>query len=89
MGYYINPKDQSKEDWLQRHGIPVSRDEMDLVNNWKGDGAVVPVCWVDNGGFTAAGIAYDPNEVKAFRHEDGRPKVWFLVSREDLKPWYP
>lgn len=45
----------------------------------------VPVCLVDNGPFTAAGVAYDARELNAFdQPNDFRPKFWFKVPREKL-----
>jgi hypothetical protein len=52
------------------------------------DSSYLPVCLVNNGLFTAAAIAYSPGERDEFARSDGRPKLWFKVSREVLKPWY-
>lgn len=84
MGYYINPPDMEKEDFLRQHGRPIHSTEakMHLTDT------TLPVCLVNNGGFTAAGIAYSMDEVDAFLHPDRRPKRWFSVSREALKPYY-
>lgn len=80
MGAYINPIDQSKEDWLKEHailaeGLPQSIDE-------KPDH--LPVCLVDNGPFTAAGIAFDEGELQAFAYPDYRPKTWYWAPKEKL-----
>lgn len=83
MGYYINPPDMSKEQFLAQHGRRLDPDES---FDFKGDS--LPVCWVDNGPFTAAGIAYDQREMDAFKHPDSRTKRWFKVSKEALKPYY-
>lgn len=88
MGYYINPKEGTKEEWLMHNAIrELSPAEVDLFDFFDG-GEELPVCLVDNGTFTAAGIAYDLEELAAFRREDGRPKRWFLIDRADLLPWY-
>lgn len=90
MGYYINPTDgRSKESWLIEEGrqIPYSK-VLDLFDEetFEASDGMVPVCLVDNGGFTAAGIAYDVQEAKAFMQPtDDRPKVWYAVSREKLR----
>ena len=85
MGYYINPQDGStKEEWLKKHGREISPSEV-----YGHDYATeLPVCLVDNGDFTAAGIAYDEREAKAFLYPDRRKKLWYLASREVLKPFY-
>lgn len=43
------------------------------------------VCLVDNGGFSAAGIAFDQGELAAFNEpRDGRSKRWFYVPDAKL-----
>lgn len=85
MGYYIDPKDMSKEEWLIRNGQRVSQS--DAKQHSIGD--KVLVCLVDNGVFTAAGIAYCDRDRDAFLHPDPRPKHWYLVKRELLKQFCP
>ena len=84
MGYYIDPPDMSKEEFLRKHGTLMK--EVPSEYDFSGDS--LPICLVDNGLFTAAGIMYSQRELDAFKHPDGRPKFWFEVSREDLKPYY-
>lgn len=88
MGYYINPPDMTKEEFLEKHGKPLSVSEATQFNF---DGDNFPVCLVNNvgKGFTAAGIAYDSRERDVFIREDGRPKKWYSVTRDDLKPYLP
>lgn len=86
MGYYINPPDRTKEQFLSQFGYPVS--ETDVRNHDFGSN-FLPVCLVDNNLFTAAGIAFDQGEANAFLWPDGRKKKWFKVHRSDLKPYYP
>jgi len=81
MGQYINPPDMTKERFLHesgrriKHPIEAAPDEF-------------PVCLVDNGPFTAAGIAYDDREVEEFsKPTDHRPKAWFAVKRSLLTPY--
>ena len=78
MGYYINPKDGSeKEEFLKKHGTPLKADE---VNNFDFASDALPVCLVDNGWMTAAGIAYSPQERDVFADpSDHRPKKWYSV----------
>jgi hypothetical protein len=76
MGFYINPKDKTKEEWLIQNGI-----------QWPTWTGTKPkdchfVCLVNNGFFTAAGICFDDQELKEFA-DDGRPKAWFMVP-DDL-----
>lgn len=79
MGLYINPPTQTKEDWLAGNGtvlgtVPVSIEKFDHVATF------LPVCLIDNGAFTAAGIAFDQREFDAMRRmDDHRRKLWFLV----------
>lgn len=45
----------------------------------------VIVCHVNNGMFTAAGIAYDEMEYDVFKDpNDQRPKKWYLLSKWKL-----
>lgn len=85
MGYYINPPNMSKEDFLQKHGQPLQSISADYDLN----GDKLPVCLFDNGFMTAAGIAYHPKEIEAFNSpSDTRPRKWFEVSKADLEPYY-
>lgn len=82
MGYYINPPDMSKEQFLQKHGTPIN------PNDYQFNEEKLPVCLVDNGWMTAAGIAPDARELAVFNDPaDARPKLWFEVSRELLAPY--
>ncbi len=79
MGYYINPEEGTKERWLERWAIPLQ--EPRFLDPSEGS---VAVCLINNGLFTAAGIAYSQREFEAFAEEDGRPKSWFEVAKSDL-----
>ncbi len=81
MGYYVNPRNQSKEEFLIENGRVISQSE---ANNHDFSTDTLPVCLVDNGMFTAAGIGFDAREVEAFSYDDGRDKMWFSVSRDIL-----
>jgi hypothetical protein len=81
MGYYINPKQSTKEQWLKANG------------DFKGmEGQLNPppkgkhfVCLVDNGWMTAAGVAYSLEEQQVFADpKDDRPKYWFLVDDDKI-----
>ena len=80
MGIYINPKNMSKEKWLESNAkytdfIPPSFDQSKET---------MVVCLVDNGPFTAAGIAYSEKELRDFAIPDGRMKMWFVVETSKL-----
>lgn len=49
------------------------------------EGDRMAVVLVDNGGFTAAGIAFSPSELAAFSRPDLRRKLWFMVPIADLE----
>lgn len=82
MGIYINPTGMSKEAWLSMY----MKEGSSVPYTWDS----VPsdmglVCLVDNGLFTAAGVAFDENEFKAFNNpEDLRQKIWCIVPRARL-----
>ena len=81
MGAYINPKDMRKEEWLGRYAVIFNHSLKwaDVPNGY------LPICLVDNGPFTTAGIAYCEEEWIRFRKpEDLRPKVWFIALIEKL-----
>lgn len=82
MGAYVNPPDTTKEQWLKQHGQPITGPPQ----RFDGLGTkFLPVCVVDNGHFTAAGIAFSQNELKVFADpNDPRPKKWYWVHIEDL-----
>lgn len=88
MGIYINPKGMTKEDFL---GGLLDEGKAKLIPYHPGahfqtaeqcrqPEDMVVVCLVDNGGFTAAAIAYNKGELRAFLHDDGRPKAFFAVA---------
>lgn len=84
MGIYVNPKDVTKEEWLSVNAVAVHEPEkFDAADN------MLPVCLVDNGRFTAAGVCDSQDELQAFKYPDGRPRVWFLCSIDKLKTVTP
>lgn len=84
MGFYINPPNGfPKELFLVEHGTPINQPSGDF--DFVGSDSL-PVCWVDNGAFTAAGICYSKRELQAFTVPgDNRPKQWFLVKKMHLE----
>lgn len=83
MGFYINPKDRSKEAWLASYGTRVPIQESRESSTLLPEGFHL-VCLIDNGWMTAAAIAYDKDELMAFLAPDKRPRTWYLVADEDL-----
>lgn len=83
MGFYINPTNDSKESWLARFAMQVSRHE--FLDNIPAKGGYVGVCLVDNMAFTAAAVAYSKAEAAAFVDpSDNRPKQFYIVKTTDL-----
>jgi len=85
MGFYVNPPNESKEDFLAREGI---KGPYDLKFKWDSvPEGFLPVVLVDNGPFTAAAIAYCESELEAFTDmNDRRPRQIFFVKIEKLIP---
>lgn len=81
MGIYVNPEGMTKEEWLARFGKPITREQAFLSPEH------LPVVWVDNGPFTAVGVADTERELAAFLDDpmDHRPKALYLCRREDLR----
>ncbi len=77
MGYYINPEEGTKEEFLFEHGKMLTKEEF---LNYTYDGDLIPVCLVDNGWMTAAAIGYSPEERDMFVTDD-RPKSFYLVDK--------
>lgn len=85
MGCYINPPHQAKEIWLAHNALEELTEGQVRGRKWTEDPLVV--CLVDNGAFSAAGIAFSLNELQIFLSRDHRPKLWFLVERKKLNPY--
>ena len=89
MGYYINPKNETKESFLAREGVPVNLFETEKFSNDE-----IFCCLVDNGIFTAAVICYDQRELDEIRQgfldgSDCRPYQFYRVQRSKLDQWFP
>jgi len=82
VGVYINPPSGTKEDWLDANAEP----DHSMFPLWKDvPEGYLPVCLVFNAAFTAAGVAYNEGELKAFSDPtDWRPKFWYRVRKELL-----
>lgn len=83
MGYYVNPPTESKESFLKREGIAAPYDQK---LSWESvPEGFLPVVLLDNGPFTAAGIAYSKEELDAFTGlHDNRPRQIYLVRITEL-----
>jgi hypothetical protein len=79
LGYYINPPDMSKEEFLEKYGTPLSYAQ------FPDDPKQALVCIVDNGPFRAAAIAFSRREMEMFDNpNDDRPRRWYFVPKEHL-----
>jgi len=76
MGFYVNPDNgERKETWLAKNGKVVASPKFDAAS------PNALVCLVDNGPFTAAGVAYSQAELDAFSYNDGRKRKWYEVPK--------
>lgn len=81
MGYYVNPKGETKEQFLEKNGTEVQNPTFAGIPS---DHALVVL--VNNGWMTAAGIAYDEREFQAFTSSsDSRPKKFYHVPFSALQ----
>ncbi len=79
MGYYINPSEETKEDWVKKNAkfFDGGWDEVP-------EGSTLLV-WMDNGPFTALAIIYSEKELQAFfRGDDNRPKRKLLAPTDKV-----
>jgi hypothetical protein len=86
MGCYINPKGESKEDWLGSEAVPLPSEPPECFRPL--DGWMI-VCLIDNYAYTAAGVAFNDRELAAFKSLDDRPKWWFVAPIEAIKKVSP
>jgi hypothetical protein len=91
MGCYVNPKNEFKESFLDREGVVLNKPPV-----WEEvPFGQLPVVLINNGLFTAAGVAYCKSELQAFTDpKDRRPKKYYFVDidklmlNSDLKNYY-
>lgn len=93
MGLYINPPEETKEQFLDREGRILQFPKYPPPEE------DVLVCLVDNGIFTAAGVVCDQRDWNDFSEykKDKRKKKWYLVNKSllpnvtgnDLKRYLP
>lgn len=89
MGCYVDPQNETKEDFLEREGREVESDYISKNYKMIKEKGDLPVVLCDNGPFTAAGVAYTEREFERFVRYDNRPKRFFIVSVEKLKDVSP
>lgn len=89
MGYYINPKEGTKKDWLAENVQVISSVPLPKHRDEVGGTPCVQLVYIDNGWMTALGIAYSAEELRRMSVEDGRPKAFFYVPEEAVKPFLP
>lgn len=81
MGCYVNPAIETKEQFLEKNGIQVLNIKWEDVPS-----DCLPVVLIDNGPFTAAGVAYSKRELEAFTDpRDTRHKKIYIVEIATLK----
>ncbi|MDD3263378.1 MAG: hypothetical protein PHT94_00615 [Candidatus Nanoarchaeia archaeon] len=83
MGYYVNPNNIIKEEWLSLNAEKVSKEI--AVEEVRKDKKAVLVL-IDNGLFTACGLAFNEREFNDFTdEEDRRPKTFYITEHHKLK----
>lgn len=82
MGAYVNPVGESKEEWLMKNGHLLTGGQ-DFMWESLPKGFLF-VCLIDNGHFTAAGIAYSKEEFERFKRDNSRPKSWYIAEIQKL-----
>jgi len=85
MGYYVNPQNESKENFLNREGIVAPNSpRITWASVPKG---FLPVVLLHNSRFSSALIAYCEAELEeATSLEDRRLRTIFMVKIEKLIP---
>ncbi len=78
MGAYVNHP-IGKEIWLHTHGTEIAYPIWEEIPE-----GYLPVVLVDNGTFTAAGIAYSEQELDAFLLPDLRSRRYFIAPINKL-----
>ena len=82
MGLYIDPSVGDKETWLAENGKKLDyNNPLEWSEIPKG---YFPVILMDNGMFTAAGVAFNEREYKNFLTPDPRPKQLWIVHEKQL-----
>lgn len=82
MGAYINPENESKEDFLEREGKKI---HWDMKPSWETiPYGYLPVVLVNNPLFTAAAIGFNKREYEFLTRHDTRERELFFVKIDKL-----
>ena len=81
MGDYINPKNESKEDFLDREANEISREEF-LALPFHKMKKKVAVCLADNGYFSTFQVRNRRDAAYYADELDVRPKRYFVLDRK-------
>ena len=85
MSRHINPKNGSKEQFLEEYGLLIDSDEARSLAFADIPKESVLVCLIKNGAFTAATIIEIEQELKEVQDpRDRRQKQFFFVAEKDL-----
>jgi hypothetical protein len=93
MGCYVNPKGMAKEDWLKNNAKlrgAIGKGDLKAMNTAIPEYSsfpegTMPVVLVDNGPFTAAGVAFSKEEYECFTDlGDHRVRIIFEAKVVDL-----
>jgi len=82
MGAYINPADESKEDFLLREGKLIPRP---LAYEDIPDDSYL-IALIDNVTFTAAGVAFNEQEFMMMTDPDEARDVIYYIVPKDVVP---
>lgn len=86
MGLYVNPP-YDKRQWLIDNSETKPLKQSDFLLDSVADDEFLVVL-VDNGLFSAGGVVYSEREYVDFTSpSDSRPKEFFIVKKEKLKPY--
>ena len=91
MGYYINPTDMTKEEYLEKNGKEISMMEFQgtIYQELRNSGAY-GVVLIQNSLFSAAMICYCEKEHKyPFEYPDPRPKRFFILDEKYINQFLP
>lgn len=85
MGLYVNPTNTTKEEWRLANARRATAEDITgagfagVINEGR-----IPLVWMDNGPFSAVGVAFNQREAEDFARHDGRAKLFFTVPRDSL-----